>query len=202
MAEDNKVWHHQLVTRKTREAQNGHRSGVLWFTGLPCSGKSTIASSVEYRLHLMGVRTIVLDGDNVRHGLCSDLGFSIADRNENIRRLGEVSKLLIEAGIIVITAFISPLREHRARARTLVGEGQFIEIFCDCPVGVCEERDVKGHYKMARAGKIKEFTGVSSPYELPESAEVVLKTDILLVEQCTEQVVDYLRNGWLPDINR
>ncbi|MBF0520353.1 MAG: adenylyl-sulfate kinase [Nitrospirae bacterium] len=193
MAQNNVVWHHVLVSRQMKEEQNGHRSAVLWFTGLPCSGKSTIALSVEKRLYEVGAKTTVLDGDNVRHGLCSNLGFSMSDRKENIRRIGEVAKLFIEAGVIAMTAFISPLREYRDDVRALVGSGDFIEIYCDCSVDVCEQRDVKGHYKKAKAGEIKEFTGVSSPYEAPERPEIVLKTDALTVEQCSEQVVEYLK---------
>ncbi|QWR77159.1 adenylyl-sulfate kinase [Candidatus Magnetomonas plexicatena] len=195
MVQENLVWHEVLVSRRMKEAQNGHRSAVLWFTGLPSSGKSTIALSVEKRLYDMGVKTMVLDGDNVRHGLCSNLGFTMDDRKENIRRIGEVAKLFIEAGVITMTAFISPLREYRDAVRALVGNYDFIEIYCDCSIDVCEQRDVKGHYKKARAGEIKEFTGVSSPYEAPELPEIVLKTDTLTIEQCSEQVVQYLKSA-------
>jgi adenylylsulfate kinase len=178
-----------------KEEQNGHKSVILWFTGLPSSGKSTIALSVEKSLYEMGAKTMVLDGDNVRHGLCSNLAFSMPDRQENIRRIGEVAKLFIEAGVITMTAFISPLREYRDGVRVLVGGEDFLEIYCDCSVDVCEQRDVKGHYKKARAGQIKEFTGVSSPYEAPQHPEIVLKTDLLSVEQCTEQVIEYLKKN-------
>jgi len=169
----NVVWHHATVTRERREQLNKHRSICLWFTGLSGAGKSTLAHAIEERLHRAGCRTIVLDGDNVRHGLCSNLGFSIEDRAENIRRIGEMSRLFVEAGVIALTAFISPFRSERRRARELLGEGNFIEIYCDCPINVCEQRDVKGMYKRARAGEIKDFTGISSPMKsrsIPRSA--------------------------------
>lgn len=186
------VWHHASVTRYNREILNNHRSVILWFTGLSNSGKSTIAHAVEERLHSMGCRTFVFDGDNVRHGLCADLGFSIEDRAENIRRIGAMSKLFIEAGVIALTAFISPLRSHRDRVRELVGTENIIEIYCKCPLEVCEQRDVKGHYKKARAGEIKEFTGISSPYEEPESPDLILQTNELSVDQCVEMVMSAL----------
>ena len=192
--ENNIVWHHSAVTRRDREHKNGHRSAILWFTGLSNSGKSTIAHAVEERLFKMGCRTFVFDGDNVRHGLCSDLGFSKEDRVENIRRIGEMAKLFTEAGVIALTAFISPFRSDRERVRGLVNPGDFIEIFCRCPLEVCEERDVKGHYKKARAGEIKEFTGVSSPYEEPLTPEIVLDTASTPVEECVNTVISYLRN--------
>jgi len=185
------VWHQASVVRKRREEQNGNKSAVVWFTGLPSSGKSTIANAVEEKLFLRGCRTFVLDGDNVRHGLCSDLGFSAEDRKENIRRIGEVSKLFVEAGIIVLTAFISPFREDRDRVRKLVGNADFIEIFCDCPVDVCELRDPKGNYRKARNGVIKDFTGVSSPYEPPLGCELVLKTNVDSPDECAQQVIDF-----------
>lgn len=189
----NVVWHPQTITRADREQQNGHRSAVLWFTGLSGAGKSTVAHAVEERLHQLACRTIVLDGDNVRHGLCGDLGFSIEDRHENIRRIGEMSKLFVDAGVMALTAFISPLRSDRDRVRELLGEGDFFEIFCYCPLSVCEQRDVKGLYKKARAGEIKEFTGISSPYEEPESAELVLDTSAQTLEQCVDAVIALLR---------
>ncbi|MDH4329612.1 MAG: adenylyl-sulfate kinase, partial [Nitrospira sp.] len=157
-ASANVVWHHATVTRARRETQNGHRSAVLWFTGLSGSGKSTLAHAVEERLHQRGCRSFVLDGDNVRHGLCGDLGFSAQARQENIRRIGEMAKLFMEAGVIVLTAFISPYRADRERVRGMVEQGDFIEIYCDAPIEVCEARDVKGMYKKARAGQIAEFT--------------------------------------------
>lgn len=187
----NTVWHHATVTRTRRELANGHRSAVLWFTGLSGAGKSTIAHATEESLHQLGCRTYVLDGDNVRHGLCGDLGFSIEDRHENIRRIGEMAKLFADAGIITLTAFISPLRADRDRVRRLAGN-DFIEIYCRCPIEVCEERDVKGLYKKARAGEIRDFTGVSSPYEEPESPELVIDSSRLTIEESVRQVLALL----------
>jgi adenylylsulfate kinase len=187
------VWHHATVTRERRETLHGHRSVVLWFTGLSGAGKSTVAHALEERLHMMGSSTFVLDGDNVRHGLCGDLGFSVEDRTENIRRVGEMVKLFSEAGVITLTAFISPLRSDRRRVRQLVSDGDFVEIFCKCSIETCEARDVKGLYKKARAGEIKEFTGISSPYEEPEQPEVVLDTDALSIDESVDLVIDYLR---------
>jgi adenylylsulfate kinase len=192
MANNNVVWHHSSVTRQRREEQNGHRSVILWFTGLSNSGKSTVAHAVEERLHSVGCRTFVFDGDNVRHGLCADLGFAREDRDENIRRIGEMAKLFIEAGVIAMTAFISPFRSERNRVKNLVREGDFLEIYCNCSIEVCESRDVKGHYKKARSGEIKEFTGVSSPYEEPVHPDLVLRTDSSSVEQCVDAVVGLL----------
>lgn len=189
----NVVWHHATVTRSRRETLNGHRSVILWFTGLSGAGKSTIAHALEERLHMMGCRTFVFDGDNVRHGLCGDLSFSVADRTENIRRVGEMVKLFLDAGVISLTAFISPLRSDRRRVRQLVGEGDFIEVYCRCSLDVCEARDVKGLYKKARAGEIKEFTGISSSYEEPENPELVLDTDKHTLDECVDQLIDYLR---------
>ena len=189
----NVVWHHATVTRSRRETLNGHRGVILWFTGLSGAGKSTIAHALEERLHMMGCRTLVFDGDNVRHGLCGDLGFSVVDRTENIRRVGEMVKLFLDAGVIALTAFISPLRSDRRRVRQLVGEGDFIEVYCRCSLDVCEARDVKGLYKKARAGEIKEFTGISSPYEEPETPELVLDTDKHTLDECVDQLVEYLR---------
>lgn len=190
---NNVVWHHATVTRKRREEMNGHKSVILWFTGLSNSGKSTIAHATEEQLHTLGCRTFVFDGDNVRHGLCADLGFSREDRDENIRRVGEMAKLFIEAGVLALTAFISPFRGDRNRVRNLVQEGDFLEIYCKCPLEVCEQRDVKGHYKKARAGEIKEFTGISSPYEEPVHPDLVLTTDTMTVEQCVEAVIGLLK---------
>lgn len=187
------VWHHATVTRERRETLNGHRSVILWFTGLSGAGKSTVAHALEERLHMMGARTYVFDGDNVRHGLCGDLGFSVQDRSENIRRIGEMVKLFLEAGVISLTAFISPLRSDRRRVRQLVNEGDFIEIYCRCSLETCEARDVKGLYKRARAGEIKEFTGISSPYEEPEEPELILDTDTLTIDESVDRVIEYLR---------
>jgi len=183
------TWHHATVTRTRREALNGHQGAVCWFTGLSGSGKSTLAHAVEEVLHRRGCRTFVLDGDNVRHGLCGDLGFSAHDRQENIRRIGEVAKLFVEAGVIVLTAFISPFRADRERVRGMFQHGDFIEIFCDAPIEVCEARDVKGLYKKARAGLIGEFTGISSPYEAPENPELIVSTGTMGLEDCVRLVV-------------
>ena len=188
----NVVWHHATVTRARREEQNGHRGAILWFTGLSGAGKSTLAHAVEEALHQRGCRTFVLDGDNVRHGLCGDLGFSQEARVENIRRVGEMAKLFMEAGVIVLTAFISPYREDRERARGMVGHGDFFEIYCDSPIKICEQRDVKGLYKKARAGQIAEFTGISSTYEVPENPEIVVKTGVAELDTCVLQVIDQL----------
>jgi len=185
----NVVWHHATVTRARREAQNGHRGCILWFTGLSGAGKSTLAHAVEETLHQRGCRTFVLDGDNVRHGLCGDLGFSPEDRVENIRRVGEIAKLFMEAGVIVLTAFISPFREDRERVRGMVEHGDFMEIFCDSQIEVCESRDVKGLYKKARAGQIQEFTGISSPYEVPDNPELTVNTGEVELELCVQQVL-------------
>ena len=193
MSNNNIVWHHATVTRKRRQELNGHRSVILWFTGLSNSGKSTIAHETEEKLHKIGCRTFVFDGDNVRHGLCADLGFSREDRDENIRRVGEMAKLFIEAGVIALTAFISPFRGDRHRVKNLVQEGDLLEIYCKCPLVVCEQRDVKGHYKKARTGEIKEFTGISSPYEEPVHPDLVLTTDTMSIEQCVDSVVQLLR---------
>lgn len=186
------VWHHATVTRARREKLNGHRAVCLWFTGLSGAGKSTLAHAVEERLHEMGCRTFVFDGDNVRHGLCSNLSFSIEDRNENIRRIGEMAKLFVEAGVVSLTAFISPFLKDRQKVRALLGDNDFVEIYCRCPLEVCEERDVKGMYRKARAGEIKEFTGISSPYEAPEQAEIIVDTANTPLEKCVNTIVNYL----------
>ncbi|OGR06869.1 MAG: adenylyl-sulfate kinase [Deltaproteobacteria bacterium RIFOXYD12_FULL_50_9] len=206
MGEENKssnvVWHHATVTRGRREALNNHRSVILWFTGLSGSGKSTLAHAVEERLYKKGCRTFVFDGDNVRHGLCADLGFSNEDRVENIRRVGEMAKLFLEAGVIALTAFISPFRADRARVRSLVPHGEFMEIYCRCPLEVCEKRDVKGLYKRARQGDIKIFTGISSPYQEPEDAELVVETDALTLDESIDEVLALLRERGVisPDV--
>lgn len=189
---DNVVWHHATVTRTRREEKNNHKSAVLWFTGLSGAGKSTLAHAVEERLYQMKCNTYVLDGDNVRHGLCGDLGFSLDDRTENIRRISEVAALFVEAGVITLTAFISPLSQDRYRARRVIRDENFIEIYCKCDLEVCETRDVKGMYKRARAGEIKEFTGISSPYEEPVSPEVSVNTGADDLEVCVDQIIDYL----------
>jgi adenylylsulfate kinase len=189
----NVVWHNATVTRERRQQQNKHKSAVLWFTGLSGAGKSSLAHAVEEQLYQLGCRTFVLDGDNVRHGLCGDLGFSIEDRAENIRRIGEVAKLFLEAGVIAMTAFISPFRTERAVARKLVPHGEFIEIYCRCSLAICEQRDVKGLYKKARAGEVKEFTGISSPYEEPLSPELTIDTGTRPIEECAADVINMLR---------
>ena len=188
----NVVWHHATITRELREQQNNHKSAVLWFTGLSGSGKSTLAHAVEDKLHAMGIRTFVLDGDNVRHGLCSDLGFSDDDRTENIRRIGELAKLFLEAGVVVLTAFISPFRQDRELARSVTPHGDFYEIYCDSSLEVCESRDVKGLYAKARAGIIPQFTGISSPYEEPAVPEAHVDTGTQELDACADQVIKLL----------
>jgi adenylylsulfate kinase len=188
----NTVWHRATVTRQRREQKNAHKSVVLWFTGLSGSGKSTLAHAVEEQLHQNGLNTFVLDGDNVRHGLCNDLGFSDKGRKENIRRISETAKLLLEAGVITLTAFISPFKAERAIARSLMPHGDFIEIHCFCPLTVCEQRDVKGLYKKARLGEIKDFTGISSPYEEPENPDLKIDTSQLTLEESVQQIMSLL----------
>ena len=188
----NVVWHQATVTRPRKETQNGHKAVNLWFTGLSGSGKSTIAHALEEALHGRGCRTTVLDGDNVRHGLCGDLGFSEDDRRENIRRIGEVVKLFLNTGVMTLTAFISPFREDRQKVRELLNEGDFIEIHIRCSLDECERRDVKGMYKRARAGQIQNFTGISSPYELPTNPDLVLDTENNDLEACVAQVIAFL----------
>ncbi len=175
----NTVWHQATVTRA--------------LTGLSGAGKSTLAHAVEESLYQQGCHTFVLDGDNVRHGLCGDLGFSAADRMENIRRVSELAKLFVEAGQIILTAFISPFRADRDRARQLIGAADFIEIYCHCSLEICEERDTKGLYQRARRGEIKEFTGISSPYEAPHTPELIVETGHEPLEQCVAQVLSYLQ---------
>ncbi len=188
----NIVWHQGAVNREDREKLNGHKGATVWLTGLSGSGKSTIAVDLEKRLCERGVRTYILDGDNIRHGLNKNLGFSPEDRTENIRRIGEVAKLFTDAGVLAITAFISPYRADRDQVRGLMKAGDFIEILVDCPVEICEQRDVKGLYKKARAGEIKEFTGISAPYEAPANAELTIKSHELSVDAAVTKVVDYL----------
>ena len=188
----NTIWHHATVTRIKRQEKNQHKSVILWFTGLSGAGKSTLAHAVEDRLFSKGCSTFVLDGDNVRHGLCSDLGFSDEDRIENIRRIGEVAKLMIESGTITLTAFISPFRSDRSVARKLVPHGDFIEIYCQCALEKCEQRDVKGLYKKARAGEILNFTGISSPYEQPLKSELTVDTGRHSIDECVDNVMALL----------
>jgi len=189
---DNIIWHDATVTRARRQQLNGHKGVVVWFTGLSGAGKSTIAHAVEERLHHMGCRTYVFDGDNVRHGLCSDLGFSEADRHENIRRIGEMARLFLDAGTVTLAAFITPFNEDREWLRQRVGSDDFIEILCDCSVEVCEQRDVKGLYRRARLGEIKGFTGVSAPYEPPGNPHLVLRTDQEELQESVNKVLQLL----------
>ena len=190
----NVIWHHAAVTRQRRNTQNNHKSVVLWFTGLSGSGKSTLAHAVEEELHQIGCRTIVLDGDNVRHGLCKDLDFSDESRKENIRRIGEVAKLFIESGVITLTAFISPFKEERDKVRKLLANQDLIEIYVKCSISVCEARDVKGMYKKAKANEIKNFTGISSPYEAPESPDLIVDTDQETLDESVDKVLGVLIN--------
>lgn len=193
------VWHASSVTKLQRQQRNGHRSGVLWFTGLSGSGKSTLANALDVRLQQLGVQSYVLDGDNIRHGLNRGLGFSVEHRQENIRRIAEVSKLFVDAGMIVMTAFISPFRADRQAARTVIGEQEFIEVSVQCQMAECERRDPKGLYAKARRGEIKDFTGISSPYEAPEHPDLIVRTDEQTVAQTVEQVIAHLRDkGWIP----
>jgi adenylylsulfate kinase len=195
----NIVWHQGAVNRDDREKLNGHKGATVWLTGLSGSGKSTIAVDLEKRLCERGVRTYILDGDNIRHGLNKNLGFSPDDRTENIRRIGEVAKLFTDAGLVAITAFISPYRADRDQVRALMKPGDFVEIFVDCPVDVCEQRDVKGLYKKARAGEIKEFTGISAPYEAPANAELTIKSHELSVDAAVVKILDHLASkGVVP----
>jgi len=186
-------WHEGHVSREDRESRNGNRGAILWFTGLSGSGKSTLANGVDHRLHELGVSSYVLDGDNVRHGLNGDLGFSPEDRTENIRRIGEVAKLFADAGTLALTAFISPYRDDRDRIRaTTARPNDFVEIFVSCPLDVCEQRDPKGLYKKARAGEIPEFTGISASYEEPLSPQLVVDTAENSLEECVDLVLKHL----------
>lgn len=190
--DENVVWHPHPVTQQQREQLHQHRATVLWFTGLSGSGKSTVAGALEEALHRLGVSTYLLDGDNVRHGLCSDLGFSDADRKENIRRVGEVATLMVDAGLVVLTAFISPHRAERQMVREHVGAERFIEVYVDTPLAICEARDPKGLYKKARAGELRNFTGIDSVYEYPLKPEIHLDGE-QLVTNLVAQLLDLLR---------
>jgi adenylylsulfate kinase len=185
-------WHAPTITRDLRALQNGHRSATLWFTGLSGAGKSTVAHAVEDTLYSMGCRTFVFDGDNVRHGLCAGLGFSPEDRRENMRRVGEAAKLFAQAGVISLAAFISPYRNDRELVRGVIGKDDFLEIYCSCPIEVCEQRDVKGLYRKARAGEIKEFTGVSAPYEAPENPDLTIDTSAMSLQDCVSRIIGFL----------
>jgi adenylylsulfate kinase len=190
----NITWHETTVTKQDRHAQNGHGSCVLWFTGLSGSGKSTIANAVSNELFRQGINEYVLDGDNIRHGLNKDLGFSEYDRTENIRRIGEVAKLFVDSGKVVTTAFISPFRSDRDQVRSIFSEQEFIEVFVDCPIEECERRDPKQLYAKARAGEIKDFTGIDSPYEAPEQAEITIHSNQVSVEEAVQHVLGYLQD--------
>lgn len=190
---DDPTRHERAVDKPARSAQKNQQARVLWFTGLPASGKTTMANAVEQRLHALGGHSYILDGDNLRRGLTKDLGFTAADRVENVRRVAEVAKLFVDAGLIVLVAVISPFRDERRMARRMMEEGEFIEVFVDAPLEVCEQRDPKGLYRKARAGEIKNFTGIDSPYEPPESPDIVLKTAERSVDELADQVITYLQ---------
>ncbi|KYG32132.1 adenylyl-sulfate kinase [Alkalihalobacillus trypoxylicola] len=190
---DNIVWHETTIKKEERNKQKGHKSTILWFTGLSGAGKSTLANALEHHLFQKGLSSYVLDGDNIRHGLNKGLGFSDKDRKENIRRIGEVAKLFVDSGTIVCTAFISPFKEDRQLVRKLVDEEEFIEVYVRCSLSECESRDPKGLYKKARSGEIKDFTGISSPYEEPEFPEITIDSDLLSIEESVAQIIQYLQ---------
>lgn len=192
MIKNHVIWHETLVSRQERHRMNKHKSGLLWFTGLSAAGKSTIAHHLEKELFDRGIRSYVLDGDNVRHGVNANLGFSREDRRENLRRIAEVSKLMVDAGLVVLAAFISPYREDRKFVQQTVGEDHFFEIYVKCPIEVCEKRDPKGQYKKARAGIIKNYTGVSAPYEEPETPDLVIDTEAQDVGGSVQSVLELL----------
>jgi len=195
---ENIIHHSHHVSKEQRSNLKNQKPCILWFTGLSGSGKSTVANAVEVKLTELGKHTYLLDGDNVRLGLNKGLGFSDKDRVENIRRIGEVSKLFIDAGTIVLTAFISPFQADRDSVRALVGDGEFIEVYIDTPLEVCESRDPKGLYKKARSGDIPNFTGIDSPYEAPKKAEIVVKTATMGIVECADEIIDYLEEkGYL-----
>jgi len=198
MKTENTVWHEQQISKSQRAQLKKQQPCLLWYTGLSGSGKSTVANAVDALLFARGCHTYLLDGDNVRHGLNGDLGFNDNERIENIRRISEVSKLFVDAGLIVSTAFISPFASDRAMARSKLAEKEFIEVYIDTPIAICEQRDPKGLYKMARAGEIKDFTGIDSNYDVPLNAEIHINTEQLSIEQCAQQVIDYLfANGFI-----
>jgi adenylylsulfate kinase len=190
----NVVWHEASLSKDARRKQNGHHSFVIWFTGLSGSGKSTVANAVATRLYENTIRNYVLDGDNIRHGLNKDLGFSEDDRKENIRRIGQVSKLFVDGAQVVLTAFISPFQADRQVVRDLLEEDEFVEVYVKCPIEECEKRDPKGLYVKARQGIISDFTGISSPYEEPEKPELVVETNLYSVDECVDQVIAYLKS--------
>lgn len=189
----NIVWHNQRVSHEKHEELNGHRGLCIWFTGLSGAGKSTLANAVEQQLFSEGIHTYLLDGDNVRHGLCQDLGFDAASREENVRRVANVANLFADAGVVTITALISPFRRDRRRAREIMRAGTFVEVYVKCPIDVCMERDPKGLYQKAKSGQIKDFTGISSPYEEPEAAEITVDTSENSIEDCVEQIMQKIR---------
>lgn len=191
---ENITWHEAAITKGDRYELNKHKSAIVWFTGLSGSGKSTIANAVSRALYDKGIHSYVLDGDNIRHGLNKGLGFNEEDRKENIRRIGEVAKLFVDSGQFALTAFISPYRSDRERVRKLVSEHEFIEVYVKCALEECEKRDVKGLYKKARAGEIKDFTGIHSPYEEPYSPEIVIDTKVQSIEECVLEVIQYLKS--------
>ncbi|SHJ73162.1 adenylyl-sulfate kinase [Desulfofundulus thermosubterraneus] len=193
--ETNVVWQHYSISKEHRQRIMGQKSFCVWFTGLPAAGKSTLANALECRLYEMGIRTYLLDGDNVRKGLCKDLGFSEKDRRENIRRVAEVAKLFVDAGIVIITAFISPYRADREMARRLFAPGEFIEVYVKCPLSECERRDPKGHYRKARAQQIPNFTGITAPYEEPINPEVVVENFNVTIDESVNKIMNYLREA-------
>ena len=200
MKTENTVWHEQHISKQQRAEQKSQRPCLLWYTGLSGSGKSTIANAVDAKLFARGCHTYLLDGDNVRHGLNGDLGFSDDDRIENIRRISEVSKLFVDSGVIVSTAFISPFASDRAMAANKLEQGEFIEVYIDTPIEICEQHDPKGLYKKARAGEIKDFTGISSGYDVPTTPQIHVKTDESSIEECTDQIINYLiKNGFIAE---
>ncbi|ATN01782.1 adenylyl-sulfate kinase [Staphylococcus capitis] len=194
MSESNNItWHDSEVMKEERQKRNGHKSAVIWFTGLSGSGKSTVSVALEKALFNEGKQTYRLDGDNVRHGLNKNLGFSPEDRTENIRRIGEVAKLMVDAGSITVTAFISPYKQDRDNVRAILEDGEFIEVYTKCSVEECENRDPKGLYKKARSGEIPEFTGISAPYEAPDHPEIILDTEHESIDQSVDRVIQYLK---------
>ncbi|MEB6342926.1 adenylyl-sulfate kinase [Mammaliicoccus sciuri] len=194
-ASTNITWHDSEVTKAQRQERNGHKSVVIWFTGLSGSGKSTISVALEKALFEQNITSYRLDGDNIRHGLNQNLGFSPEDRKENIRRIGEVGKLMVDAGVVTMTAFISPYEEDRNTVRDILEDGEFIEVFTKCSIDECESRDPKGLYKQARSGEIKEFTGINAPYEEPSNPEIVIDTENESVEESVEKIVAYLKEN-------
>jgi len=193
-SKENIVWHHSTINKVDRHKLNNHKSCVLWFTGLSGSGKSSLANAIDKKLYELSIRSYVLDGDNIRHGLNKGLGFSQKDRKENIRRIGEVAKLFVDSGLIVSTAFISPFRKDRELVRQLFSNNEFIEIFVKCPIEICENRDPKGLYKKARNGEIKDFTGIGSPYEEPNDPELIIESNKLTIDHSVSVIVEYLIN--------